>query len=335
MNVESLIGSIELDAQIAFKKAVAQFSSRGNVSDAEAQAFAQGFLAAQATILHHTRSLFLDQTAEKPRVSRQDIFPHPRHRDYRQEPTGWTVKDCKAAEVQTSIEAHVSGMSKPAIVLDLDGTLVDVSYRTLGIVKEWLASEESDQFPPHLTAHLSALNLTHIGYSLSHAFENAGLNLIDEDVAELFESIERHWRKRFFDGQSLVEFDRPIVKAQEFVWGWCKRGVQVIYLTGRSKKHMEAGTREQLRKLGFPEQEALLYMKHDNSLDDHIFKCEIFAKVTETYDVIANFENEYLNLHAMVGLRQQGCTHVILDTQHSGRPVPPLETPVFRLTDFS
>lgn len=335
MNVESLIGTIEIDAQIALKQELSKLSQDESSTPAEVEAFTEGFLKAQAIILDKARSLFLDQTSERPRVSRQDVFPHPRNRDYRQEPAGWVVKDCKVSEVYASIDLHAQAAKRPAVVLDLDGTLVDVSYRTLGILKEWLASEHALRFPPQLTAHLSAINLTHIGYSLSHAFENAGLNLTDEDVAALFESIERYWRRRFFDGQSLVEYDRPIPNAQGFVWGLFKKGLQVIYLTGRSKKHMESGTHKQLRNLGFPEQEGLLFMKHDNTMDDHVFKCEMFAKLAANYDIVANFENEYLNLHSMFNLRNSGCAHVILDTQHSGRPVPPLTTPVFRLTDYT
>ena len=39
---------------------------------------------------------------------------------------------------------------RPICVFDLDGTLFDVGFRTIGIIKEWLQSDASSHFDQRL-----------------------------------------------------------------------------------------------------------------------------------------------------------------------------------------
>ncbi|MES2614365.1 MAG: hypothetical protein V4591_03010, partial [Bdellovibrionota bacterium] len=101
--------------------------------------------------------------------------PHPRSRIYRSEPKLWDIRDSSSNEVFELIVEKAKNSKKPrACVFDLDGTLFDVGYRTLGIIQEWLSSETAKQFNKNLIQKTTKINYQHIGYSLSHAFENAG-----------------------------------------------------------------------------------------------------------------------------------------------------------------
>ena len=343
IDIELIIGTLELDCYVALKSEKELYHRDKIVSPEEAVAFENGFESASKKILLAVRDILNEHMSEKPLIIADKTYPHARSKLYRSEPAGWQILDTTATELKERILGAASTQTlrrsienkNPAVVFDLDGTLVDVSYRTLGILKEWLASDRIQSFSENLIAQLKAINLKHIGYGLAHVFENAGLDFRDEEVAKIFESTEKHWRKRFFDGRALVEYDRAIGGATEFVWALLKSGIQIIYLTGRNRHAMEEGTREQLKNLGFPCNEAMLYMKADHRTDDHVFKETVFREVSKSFDIIGNFENEYINLKSMLDTFSSECIHTIVDSQHSGRPVPENKQLVFRISDYS
>jgi len=265
--------------------------------------------------------------------------PHPRSRIYRSEPTDWWIEDTTPSTLKSFIASranefanHNNGKSS-AIIFDLDGTLFDVGHRTLGILKRWLTLSESQHFPKSLVKRVEGIGFNHIGYSLAHAFENAGLDLRNSDVTEVLVTVERYWRKKFFDGESLVEFDAVYTGAADFVWFCRKIGLKIVYLTGRSQKVMYQGTRKQLEKFGFPLEDAELILKINTVTDDAVFKEEAFRHVASVHNVVGNFENEYVNIRGMVQCDPQA-VHVVVDSQHSGRPVSALPDKVFRIQSF-
>jgi phosphoglycolate phosphatase-like HAD superfamily hydrolase len=268
--------------------------------------------------------------------------PHPRSRTYRSEPADWWIEDTDASALRGFIAqrmSHIeSGESKttrqPAIVFDLDGTLFDVGHRTLGIVKQWLALTEAKRFPEALTRKVGSIGFNHIGYSLSHAFENAGLDLRNPDIMEILLTIERFWRKKFFDGETLVEHDAVYSGAVDFVWFCQRMGIKIVYLTGRSHKVMFDGTIKQLAKFGFPVEGAETILKLNTLTDDSVYKEEAFRTICSKYNVIGNFENEYVNIRGMVQSNPQAM-HIIVDSQHSGRPTQPLSERVYRIQSFA
>lgn len=268
--------------------------------------------------------------------------PHPRSRTYRSEPADWLIEDINAVALKSFIAkrmteftlSNANNNKQPAIVFDLDGTLFDVGHRTLGILKQWLSLSEAKHFPESLTRKVGSIGFNHIGYSLSHAFENAGLDLRNPDIMEVLLTIERFWRKKFFDGESLVEFDAVYSGAVDFVW-FCKRmGVKIVYLTGRSHKVMFDGTIKQLNKFGFPVEGAETILKLNTLTDDAVYKEEAFRTICSKYNVISNFENEYVNIRGMVQSNSDA-VHVIVDSQHSGRPTQPLPERVYRIQSFA
>lgn len=251
---------------------------------------------------------------------------------------GWNISNVESSEVFKTIEAarvkYKREGQQPTLIFDLDGTLFDVSHRTLGIIHEWL-DKDRDRFHMSILDRIRTTTLENVGYGLSHVFENIGLDLRDEEVVKVFVEAERYWRKRFFDGKALVEFDKPVAGAPAFVKKCIDAGYKIVYLSGRLDQTMRAGTEEQLLAFGFPLNEhCLIDLKDRSDLDDMDFKNHAFMRLCAKHWVLANFENEYVNLAAMA-MHQRECVHVILDTQHSARPVAPLAVPVYRISHFN
>ncbi|NBX16572.1 MAG: HAD family hydrolase [Proteobacteria bacterium] len=263
--------------------------------------------------------------------------PHPRSRTYRSEPPDWLIEDTQSSSLKSFIAAKANDLpagSTGAVIFDLDGTLFDVGHRTLGILKKWLSLPESRHYAKSLVKRVEGINFNHIGYSLAHAFENAGLDLRNPDVMEILLASERYWRRKFFDGETLLEFDQVYSGAVEFVWFCRKLGLKIVYLTGRSQKVMANGTRRQLEKYGFPVEDAELVLKLNTVTDDAVFKEEAFRAVSLQHAVVGNFENEYVNIRGMVQANPHA-VHVIVDSQHSGRPVRPMSEKVYRIQSFT
>jgi phosphoglycolate phosphatase-like HAD superfamily hydrolase len=336
MDFELLLGSLELDAQVALNRHQQDRLKSGQIQLAAPDSFKAGYEHAVSVMLLATRRLLTEQLKGLGQEPPTDAVLRLASRAQRLEPENWKIIDTNSVEILSRIVTLAKSCNNPAVVFDLDGTLVDVSYRTLGILKEWLASKDlqTESVSPLVLQRLAQINLTHIGYSLGNAFENAGLDLREETVAKAFEASEAYWRKRFFDGHALVDFDREIIGAKDFVAALVSQGVEVIYLTGRSDAMMREGTETQLKKLGFPAVSQSIVMKTDLEMEDHVFKQSAFSKISASRDVVGNFENEYINIKSMMETAPSGCLHVIVDSQHSGRPVPAHSEPVRRIIHF-
>ncbi len=260
--------------------------------------------------------------------------PHPRSRIYRSEPKTWEIYDSSSHEIMDLITKKAkSAQKKPACVFDLDGTLFDVGYRTLGLLNEWLASDAAKHFDKRLLQKIAKLNYSHIGYSLSHAFENSGFDLRNQETMSLFSSVERYWKKKFFDGASLVKYDKVMENADLFVQKLSENNIEIFYLTGRYFHSMAKGTEQQLLNFNFPFDKNKLILKHNPHADDQIFKAEQVRKIAQEYEIVGNFENEYLNI-AFMSLEARDAINVIVDSHHSGRQTPALDLPIYRVSRF-
>ena len=252
-------------------------------------------------------------------------------------PQGWYIEDVHAWQVRESIlktRALNTSKKPPAVVFDLDGTLFDVSSRTLGIFREWLKSEEAHSFPAQLIKRAQRIDFEHVGYSLRHAVENAGFTLEpNSQEAQFFSLAQQYWQIRFFDGTALVRYDCPIPGASDFVWQLQEDGFTILYLSGRSKKRMAQGTQLQLEKHGFPIKGTHTFLKDNSKIDDHDYKRSQFAAFKENYSICGNFENEYINLFSMAKV-SKSCVHVIVNSKHSARQVDVLDHPIFRISSF-
>ncbi len=343
MDLELLLGSMELEGQVAQRAEQAKFLSASSATQQQnpdhVAAFDAGYQTAVSIMLQGARRVLSEQLAAlRPqddeevlrRVVSRVAEPPPRS-----QPTDWALVNKEGRELVPLLIKASQKKAKPAVILDLDGTVVDVSYRTLGILKEWLGTPEAGELPTSLWQRLTHINLTHVGYSLANAFENSGQDLREESVARAFELAERYWRQRFFDGRALLDYDRPVLGVTEFVKGLQDNRITIVYLTGRSQTHMAQGTTQQLERLGLSFSSGHVVMKPDASVDDHVFKQEAFKRLSIEFDIIGNFENEYLNLLSMMDFVPSDCVHVIVDTQHSGRPVPPNNRTVYRIRSYT
>lgn len=287
-----------------------------------------GILDQSFSELRNTLALFLEE-----QVSPALPHPHPRSRIYRAYPNTWKIMDVTADQVfEKILQQKKHAQKKPACVFDLDGTLFDVGYRTIGILNEWL-TEHGSKIDPVLFKKLSKINYGHVGYSLVHVFENAGFNLRDELIMDLFTQIERVWKQKFFDGESLVQYDLVMKNSAQFVHQIKQQGIHVVYLTGRYASKMSQGTKTQLHKHGFPLDDCDVILKEDIHMEDQIFKAEQIKRISAGHDVIGNFENEYFNI-AFMAMEAPCAVHVIVDSQHSGRLPPELNMPVCRVHHF-
>ncbi len=334
MSNKNLLSLLE-DKLIEHREALRDLNSSLGARSAE---YRQGF--EQALELVHKISIDLAHEMAVTAVYEHPPHPHPRSRTYRSEPHDWWIEDTTSDSLKSFIAARSNELSAlnndkgSAIIFDLDGTLFDVGHRTLGILKRWLGSSECSHFPKSIIKKIEGIGFNHIGYSLSHAFENAGLDMRNPDVMEILVTVERFWRKKFFDGETLVEFDAVYTGASEFVWFCKKMGLRIVYLTGRSHKVMYSGTCRQLEKFGFPLEDAELILKMNTVTDDAVFKEEAFRAVAAKHNVVGNFENEYVNIRGMVQCDPRA-VHVVVDSQHSGRPVGALPDKVYRIQSFA
>lgn len=350
MDIHLLLGTLELDGQVAraalraayqedFQKTSPSQDADNTTLEAILKGYDRGFEQAVNVMIQAARRVLTEQLADRDKEVSDDLSRNSRRpigtRPVRIEPEGWSLINSSGHELLQLIKIASQSCSRPAVVFDLDGTLVDVSFRTLGILKEWLTTDgAAEALSSNLANRLAHINLTHVGYSLAHAFENSGLDLRDEQIADAFEAAERYWRKRFFDGRALVDFDRAIPGVASFINALTESGIKILYLTGRNENRMREGTLQQLAKMGLTCKSEQIYMKPDSSIEDHVFKQMQCQSFSNTYDIVGNFENEYINLVSMMDTFPLSCIHVIVDTQHSGRPVPPNPRKVYRLSTF-
>ena len=300
----------------------------------DSSSFFQGFQYLKKELIQQN----WEQWFEREGTSGPLNHPHPRSRIYRSEPVDWVISDVPALHLRQlllqKMNATLDDPVKPAaIVFDLDGTLFDVGYRTLFIVHDFIQTFGPQVDNENVISKLRSMEYGHLGYSLAHAMENLGLDMRSSEVNRVFEELEIFWRKKFFDGITFVKHDRCMEGAVEFVNVFCEKGVKIFYLTGRFKKIMEPGTWQQLSQFGFPTQNSTLVTKPNAREDDLEFKRRSFQEIAQSHRVIGNFENEYCNLGAMVP-HAPDALHVVVDSQHSGRPVEKLVIPIFRIAHF-
>jgi len=197
-------------------------------------------------------------------------------------------------------------------VFDLDSTLLDNRPRQARIVQDYGRSAGLPELLGARPEHWQ-------GWSLELALRNAGLS-----AAQL----ERHlaparafWREWFFTS-AYCRLDVPVPGAPEFVCAVLRAGAQVAYVTGRPRA-MEDGTREALRRHGFPLPDGArvhLFMKPARDLHDDAWKAQAQALVARLGPVVAAFDNERTHVNGYAAA-WPGALAVHLDRDDSGRPV--------------
>lgn len=198
-------------------------------------------------------------------------------------------------KLQGLIEASLVCGEQPVIIFDLDDTLIDCRHRKHRVIHEFIQQlhiRDAFALECQLVERLS--------------WENVQYRVLDTLVQEgiqnqLFgEQLVQYWRERYFTYPYLIE-DRPFPRALEFVQHCRQLGAIIVYLTGRDVPGMGQGTYDAMRKLGFPTADERVHfiLKEDPAIDDLAFKVGALEKIAPLGKVIAAFENELANLHAM------------------------------------
>lgn len=203
--------------------------------------------------------------------------------------------------IRKKLDAIVAQTSKPVFILDLDGTLFDVVYRTMEIMKRFAAQPEiREKFPEHLGT-VNKLRHQDYLYSLEQTLNSVGIDRYSEHNAHFLHAAETFWFKHFFT-DDLVLADQPYAGASEFVRHYHREGVQIVYLSGRDIPNMSRGTIECLETHGFPHtgHGVTICLKPAYGQDDLLFKKQSLETIRSLGEVVATFDNEPANVQMFI-----------------------------------
>jgi hypothetical protein len=216
--------------------------------------------------------------------------------------------------------------TKPVVVFDLDGTVMDNRPRTLAILRDFAKRCRKDDL--ELALRLEAARPQDLDYLLSDSLERLGAYRTD-----LLVEMQAFWRERFFADGHLVH-DVAIPGSVEFARACHGAGASIVYLTGRDLPLMGRGTFASLRDLGFPIgiPATELVLKPHADTPDETFKRALAPELARIGHVVAVFDNEPANCNVM--LAHYPDAHVVfVDTQHTPG-APPLHGSVRVVRDF-
>lgn len=219
----------------------------------------------------------------------------------------------------------LSGRERPVVVFDLDSTLYEVKTRTFRILREWIDAHRDSPVAAALVPLMGDLEQAQVGYSLKDTLRAVGASLDSPEVESAMQHMKSFWMERFFSNPYLA-FDEPYPGAASYVKRVHDAGAHVVYLTGRDEPGMGEGTRERLRRDGFPfdAERTGLFLKPEFRMDDMKHKQNAAAAVRQLGSVVASFENEPRNLAALHELLPEAM-HVFVETDYSDHPAPILK----------
>jgi len=227
--------------------------------------------------------------------------------------------------VRDRVISAVKKGDTPVVVFDIDDTLTDSRERTLRILRDVMKDPGIAEAYPQYVGVVNRLRYREIEYELKDTLRLVGI--VDEGFVK---RLTEEWAARFFSN-GYVGADRPLAGAIEYVKDLHSLGAHVVYLTGRDKPRMEAGTRRNFRRLGFPSDgRTSLRMKADKAIADLVFKQSEIAWIGQQGNVVGVFENEPANLNLLAESFPESLP-VFLDTTHSPKPIEPVSFAVWLL----
>ncbi len=228
---------------------------------------------------------------------------------------------------QKIVTPHGDPGAPPAtVIFDLDSTLFDVSGRTLTILQELAA------MPGFIASHgpkaalLAKIEVLSSDWGIREPLGRLGF---DPDVADhlpFLREIRDFWRQHFFSS-TYLNMDQPYEGAVEYVRALDTAGVEIMYLTGRDRPNMEAGTLTALEKCGFPlrDPKKQLFMKPAKTYgQDQDFKAITIHTLKTQRGTMWLLDNEPVILNK-VAAEHPDIHLVYVDTVHSGKAVVPPE----------
>nr|MBI2069535.1 haloacid dehalogenase-like hydrolase [Elusimicrobiota bacterium] len=220
--------------------------------------------------------------------------------------------------VLKKIEETATPGLKPAVIFDLDDTLLSTSFRHVRILKEFAAHPETQQNYPREASALLLVEPDSTRYLITDTARAAGVH--DEGLLSLLRDF---WFARFFKNDYLT-VDKPLLGAVAYCVEVLAAGGRIIYLTGRDDG-MKEGTLLNLSRNGFPmpDGESIrLILKPRFDMPDLEYKRDVFENLLNQGGVSAGFDNEpaYVDLLADYFPRAAA---VFVDSRHSGKVAEP------------
>lgn len=206
------------------------------------------------------------------------------------------------------------------VILDIDSTLFDTSYRTGGIFKEFARLAVHQEAYPDLCKEISKWKDTVEVYDPIE-FVNHHANLKIERNSDTGKYLLSFWKKRFFNDDWLTH-DMPYFGAQAFVKRCLDLGADVAYLTGREKASLFDATIKSLAVHGFPLSKngspLSLVLKESSKTADLIYKDQGISKLKKGFDQAIFIDNELELIHMAVK-NHSDVNSYLFDSVHSGR----------------
>lgn len=211
---------------------------------------------------------------------------------------------------------HDADAPTPAVVFDLDGTLLDNRPRTCAILHEY--AHRCRERDPELAERLLTATPDGLAYLLNESLEQLGIR-----SSQRIGEVQQYWRDCFFADDHL-RFDVEVAGAVAFAQACYEAGGLIIYLTGRDLPLMGLGSFRSLRDLGFPigVPGTELVLKPDAAMPDEAFKRLTSPRLARVGKIVAAFDNEPANCN-IFHEHYPHATVVLVDTQHMpGAPAP-------------
>ncbi len=199
-------------------------------------------------------------------------------------------------DIKEKLENLIKSTARPVVIFDLDGTLFDVNYRHLEILRRFANLSEIVQEFPSQVAIIKQIKPQDFHYSIEATLNAQGIDRYSEHSARLVHLCEEFWFKHFFTNEILA-FDMPVPKVKECVEWFYKKAVHIVYLSGRDIPNMSEGTIAALKKHTFPfDQKTTLELKPKYGEDDLLFKKHALEDIAHLGEVVATFDNEPANV---------------------------------------
>lgn len=214
--------------------------------------------------------------------------------------------DQKLNEILKISRENVANNLRTMCVFDLDSTLFNVSTRTQRIIYEFAEL--------HQVEELKNVEVLAADWGIKEAVIRAGFH--PEQHPELLKKLRDYWFEHFFSNDYL-HYDVPYAGAIAFVLELAATKAEIKYLTGRDQHRMSLGTKDVLRKWGFPCEDEQLILKPNRTIEDESYKRDWFQSFDRScYAKIYFFENEPVNVNAVLKTYTD-IEVVYLDTTHS------------------
>jgi phosphoglycolate phosphatase-like HAD superfamily hydrolase len=206
------------------------------------------------------------------------------------------------------------------VIFDIDSTLIDTSYRTSAVFKEFSRHEVHRKTWPDLCTQIDLWQeVTEVYDPIDFINTHAG-SFVNRD-SETARYILNFWRDRFFDEQWLVH-DLPFAGGKEFVHECLQTGSDIAYLTGREEKRARRGTQKWLATHHFPligqSDQTRLVLKENRHTPDFDYKNYGLSQLKLGYDHVWFIENE-VELVLMTMSQHTNVEPILFNSVHSGR----------------